>query len=185
MIVYISGGCKNGKSGFAEKIANFLYNKQDNLYYIATMKPCDNEDEKRIINHKKQREIFNFKTIEITKNIKNLENLCDLNSTFLLDSATALLANEMFLENGEFFPKAHKKVCDDLLYILKKVKNIVIVSDYIYADAIKYDDYTKAYKKGLAFIDKNCAQLADILIEVSYGNLIFYKGKEKLNLKNI
>lgn len=179
MIVYISGGCKNGKSSYAEKIANALKQKENPLYYIATMIPSDKEDEERIKRHKEQRKEFNFTTIELKRNINEIEKICDLDGTFLIDSTTALLSNEMFLEDGSFIENSYKKVANDLIYIVKKLKNVVIVSDYIFSDSINYDKYTENYKKGLGFIDKVLAKESDILIEVCYGNMIFYKGKEK------
>lgn len=178
MIVYISGGCKNGKSTIAENIASNLKQKSLPFYYIATMKPVDKEDEIRIKNHKKSRQHLGFETIEILENIKNLENMCNINGTFLIDSTTALLANEMF-KNNNINLDAYKKVCEDIVYIIKKLKNVVIVSDYIYSDCINYDNVTNVYKKGLAFIDKNCAKEADVLIEVCYNNIIIHKGKER------
>lgn len=180
MIVYISGGCKNGKSSYAEKIANNLREENKPFYYIATMISSDKEDEERIKRHIYQRKNFNFETVEIYKDIKNIEKVCNLEGTFLIDSTTALLANEMFLNNKQFIPNIYKKVAKDLIYIIKKMKNVVIVSDYIFSDSINYDEYTNQYRKGLAFIDKCCAAESDILIEVCYGNIIFYKGKEKL-----
>lgn len=180
MIIYISGGCKNGKSGYAEKIANYLKDDNNKFYYIATMCSSDTEDDERIERHRKEREKFNFKTIEIKKNIKDLENICDLQGTFLIDSVTALLSNEMFLTDGQFLEDAFKKVTDDLIYIIKKLKNVVIVSDYIFSDSIFYDKYTENYRKGLAFIDKACAKECDVLIEICYGNMIAYKGNKVL-----
>lgn len=185
MIVYISGGCKNGKSSYAEKIANSLKQKDRPFYYIATMIPCDIEDEERIKRHKIQREKFNFTTIDIKRNINELEKNCDLDGTFLIDSTTALLSNEMFLENGDFVEKSYEKVANDLIYIARKIKNVVLVSDYIFSDSINYDKYTKNYQKGLAFIDKKLAEESDVVIEVCYGNIIFYKGEEKFKDINI
>lgn len=177
MIVYISGGCKNGKSSIAEKIAFTLKQTDKPFYYIATMEPKDEEDKKRIEKHKKDREHLFFETIEIHKNIINLEKTLNLDGTFLIDSVTALLANEMF--NDNIIEDAYKKVSHDLLYIIEKMKNVVIVSDYIYSDSIQYDNTTKNYIKGLAYIDKTCSKKADILIEVCYNNIIVHKGKDK------
>ncbi|WP_250277453.1 bifunctional adenosylcobinamide kinase/adenosylcobinamide-phosphate guanylyltransferase [[Clostridium] colinum] len=179
MIVYVSGGCKNGKSSIAEKIAFSLKEEDKPFYYIATMCPTDEEDLIRIEKHKKNRLHLNFKTIEIQKDIKNIENLCDLKGTFLIDSVTALLANEMFKDN--LMLEAYKKVSEDLLYIISKMRNVVLVSDYIFSDSIKYDEITNTYKKGLAFIDKSCVKNADVLIEVCYNNIIVHKGKERFD----
>ncbi|WP_317366796.1 bifunctional adenosylcobinamide kinase/adenosylcobinamide-phosphate guanylyltransferase [uncultured Tyzzerella sp.] len=179
MVVYISGGCKNGKSSIAEKIAYSL--KEDNkpFYYIATMSPLDEEDKKRIIKHKKDREHLFFETIEIPTNIREIEKKCNLEGTFLIDSMTALLANEMFI-NNEVIDDAYKNIINDLLYIIPKMKNVIIVSDYIFSDSIKYDSITNKYKKGLAFIDRRCAKISDILIEVCYNNIIVHKGRERV-----
>lgn len=184
MIVYVSGGCKNGKSSIAEKISYSLKEDNNPFYYIATMCPCDNEDIKRIEKHKKDRQHLFFETIEIQRNIKNLENICDLRGTFLIDSVTALLANEMFI-NESIINNAYEKVTEDLLYIISKMKNVVLVSDYIFSDSILYDNITNQYKKGLAFIDKNCAKKSDILIEVCYNNIIIHKGKERFKEINL
>lgn len=184
MIVYISGGCKNGKSGIAEKIAYSLKENNKPFYYIATMCPYDEEDIKRIEKHKEDRKHLFFNTIEIQRNIKNLESICDLKGTFLIDSVTALLANEMFVDEN-VIDNAYKKVAEDLLYIISKMKNVVLVSDYIFSDSIKYDNITNQYKKGLAFIDKSCARVSDILIEVCYNNIIIHKGKERFEKINL
>ena len=70
MKIFVSGGCKNGKSTIAEKLAVSL--KKDNLYYIATMVPSDKEDENRILNHQKSREGLGFKTLEIPVDRKSV-----------------------------------------------------------------------------------------------------------------
>ena len=51
MIALVIGGAKSGKSMFAQNLAKSLENKSGKLYYIATMKPYDLEDLKRIENH--------------------------------------------------------------------------------------------------------------------------------------
>jgi hypothetical protein len=57
----------------------------------------------------------------------------------------------------------------------------VIVSDFIYSDAFLYDDFTEAYRRGLAFIDKKVAELSDVVIEVCAGNSIIHKGARLIN----
>ena len=62
MRIFISGGCKNGKSYYAQHLAKA---QQTNfLYYIATMQPVDSEDDERIIRHKQERDDWGFTTIE-------------------------------------------------------------------------------------------------------------------------
>lgn len=175
MIVFVSGGCKNGKSTYAENIAVKL-SKNGNLYYVATMLPVDDEDKERIVRHKKSREGKGFATVECGKDISQIMNVCDT-GTILLDSVTALLANEMFCSDGSVNKDAHIKIVNELKKVIDSVENIVFVSDYIYSDSQVYDELIECYRKSLSFIDCYLAKLANVVIDVSYTTLTFYKGK--------
>ena len=96
MIIFIIGGSKSGKSKIAESWASKLNSKDGRLVYLATMKPYDNEDLKRIEKHIENREKYNFITYEIHKNIENIINNLKKDDTVLLDSVTYLVTNEMF-----------------------------------------------------------------------------------------
>ena len=55
MNVFISGGCKNGKSMYAQKLAKETALREGKkLYYVATMRARDMEDENRIKRHRTQ-----------------------------------------------------------------------------------------------------------------------------------
>ncbi len=179
MKIFITGGCKNGKSTFAEKIISKLNASKKPMYYLATMIPSDEEDRERIIRHRKQREKLNFETIEIPYDIDECLNICKVEGAFLLDSITALYANEMFKPDGVINENAHEKVILNLSDLLKNVNSIVLVSDYIFSDAIIYDDLTKKYIKGLGEIHKHIAKLCNVVIEVPFGSLIIHKGLEE------
>lgn len=176
MKIFVSGGCKNGKSYYAQRLAKAQ--SASFLYYIATMRPADGEDDRRIIRHKAEREGWGFITIEQAENIEHILHKSDAAGSFLLDSATALLANEMFTEDGSVNENAAGKIIDGFSQILQSVQNIVIVSDYIYSDAMIYDDLTEKYRKNLASIDKYLAQTSDAVLEISYTNTIIHKGGE-------
>jgi len=178
MKIFISGGCKNGKSYYAQHLAKNQQNPGDKLYYIATMHPVDNEDGDRIKRHVKDRDGWGFETIEQPENINKILTKCDINGSFLLDSLTALLANEMFLSDGDINLNAAVKISAELTEVLNIVENIVIVSDYIYSDAELFDDLTDVYRKSLAKLDKVAAEKCDIVLECAYANIIFHKGRE-------
>lgn len=187
MNVFISGGCKNGKSTYAENIAVLLSKNAKPLYYIATMRPVDGEDELCIARHRQSREGLGFHTVECGEDISKITQLCKTSGTYLLDSATALLANEMFLPHAQVNEQAYIKIADELATVFCSVSNMVIVSDYLYSDAELYDEFTESYRKGLSVIDRRCAALCDVVIEVCFGTLIFHKGQallEKLYERN-
>lgn len=176
MKILITGGCKNGKSTYAQDMIVKL-SKENERYYIATMKPTDEEDILRIKRHIEDRDGYNFVTIEQHKDIANILAFLDENSSVLLDSSTALLANEMFLENEEYNQSAYEKISEEIIDISNLVKNIVVVSDYIYSDAYRYEEMTENYKFGLAYIDKRLAKEFDVVIDMCFSIPIFLKGE--------
>jgi adenosylcobinamide kinase/adenosylcobinamide-phosphate guanylyltransferase len=184
MKIFISGGCKNGKSCYAQRLAQAqgvaqrVAKRTGSLYYIATMKPVDPEDDERILRHRCDREGWGFTTIEQPVDIEHILDKCDRNHSFLLDSLTALLANEMFLPDGNVNEQAVKKITNGLRQITDNINNIVIVSDNIYSDAFLYDPLTTQYRKSLAEIDRAVAGSCDVVLEAVYTNLIVHKGTE-------
>ena len=183
MNIFISGGCKNGKSYHAQKLA-CLMAKENNLplYYLATMIPTDDEDKARIARHLKERDGWGFETIEQSTNICACLNgrtisgkLVDSSGVFLLDSVTALLSNEMFRPDGTFDLNAPQRVAEQLLELAHHTGNTVFVSDYIYSDALIYDKLTEKYRQGLAYADRCLAAECHKVLEVSYGVVNHFK----------
>lgn len=177
MNIFISGGNKNGKSGYAQDIAVKLADG-GSLYYVATMIPYDDEDRLRVRRHIENRAGMGFETIEAGRNIQSVFDRADEKGTFLVDSTTALLLNEMFPEThaGEADPAAAERCIEGLLEMCDRAGNAIFVSDYIYSDAARYDDFTENYRSSLASIDRALAGRCDTVIEVCAGNLIVHKG---------
>ena len=172
MSTFISGGCKNGKSFYAQRIAQAGGRP---LYYIATMIPRDAEDDARIARHRKEREGWGFETLERGTDILSCLDRADPNGSFLLDSVTALLSNEMFTDDG-MDAQAPEKIARELVEFVRRAPKTVLVSDYIYSDANLYDDWTEAYRRGLARIDRALAAACDDVLEVVHGQVVVHKG---------
>jgi adenosylcobinamide kinase/adenosylcobinamide-phosphate guanylyltransferase len=179
MKIFISGGCKNGKSYYAQHLAKCQQNGDTGaLYYVATMLSADKEDDERIKRHREEREGWGFTTIEQQRNIEIILSKCDCNGSFLLDSLTALLANEMFRTDGSIYTDAYEKIAAGICTILDQIENIVIVSDYIYGDALPYDSLTEEYRKSLAVLDRLAAKHCDTVLEVCHTQVITHKGED-------
>ena len=181
MIVLITGGAKNGKSSLAQEIALALAHG-GSRYYIATMIPSDGEDLERIRLHRLDRAGMGFQTIECGRNILSCLDQADPHGSFLLDSTTALLLNELFPDpSGCHMDVDSAQRCgDDLVILAQRVENIVIVSDGIYSDAQRYDEVTETYRRCLAQIDRKLAAVADTVLEVSCGHILVHKGVNPL-----
>ncbi|WP_270567463.1 bifunctional adenosylcobinamide kinase/adenosylcobinamide-phosphate guanylyltransferase [Clostridium beijerinckii] len=172
----IIGGSKSGKSEVGEKIALTL--NRNKAIYIATMNPYDKEDEDRIEKHKKSREGLNFKTLEVTKDLDSVINIINCKDTVLIDSITSLLTNEMFVENN-IIKNPSLKILNDIRQVMNNAKNVVSVSDYIFNDAIQYDEITENFKKELAIINRGLANYCENVIECSFGLIKYIKHEEK------
>ena len=174
MRVFISGGAKNGKSSLAQELAVQLSGDRPR-YYVATMIPVDEEDRQRIRRHVADRAGMGFETVECGRHILSCLDGVDQNGTFLLDSVTALLMNEMFVD-GAIDDGAGARCARELTEFIRSVKNAVIVSDAIYSDAARYDEITELYRASLARADRACAAACDTVIEMTAGQMIIHKG---------
>ena len=176
MHTFISGGCKNGKSWYAQRIAQTAGKP---LYYVATMISTGEEDDQRIARHIRERDGWGFATLECGRDILSCLKDADCTGSFLLDSVTALLANEMFRPEG-FDPSAPERVAAELEAFARRTGSAVFVSDFIYGDAQRYDEWTEGYRRGLALIDRRLAACCDNVLEVSSGCVICHKGVRPL-----
>lgn len=174
MNIYITGGCKNGKSTLALNIARSLSAGRP-MYYVATMNPSDDEDVDRIRRHRLEREGLGFATLEIYTGIQQCLDKVARESVLLIDSTTALLANEMF-GSGCADSSARMRVIEGLERVLGGVGDIVMVSDYIYSNAELFNVYTDMYISALAAVDRRMAHLCDAVIELCNGCATFHKG---------
>ena len=177
MIVLFSGGAKNGKSDYAQDLAARL--SEGKHYYVATMIPADGEDHARIRRHLDSRAGMGFETLEQGRNLLECLERADPEGSFLLDSTTALLLNEIYPDHTTWKPDeaAPERVAREVVEFCRRVKHAVVVSDAIYSDARRYDAETELYRRGLALIDREVAKIADTVVEASAGQFIVYKGE--------
>jgi adenosylcobinamide kinase/adenosylcobinamide-phosphate guanylyltransferase len=174
--IFITGGCKNGKSTRAERLAIQLRQPGRPLYYVATMASSGLEDDARISRHQKSRKGLGFQTIEAKRDIHTIADGIDPLGSVLLDSVTALYLNEMLTPEFDVDPASTAKVARDLTSLLDRLEDIVLVSDYIYSDAGFFSDLTVFYRQGLATLDRLLASRCDVVIEACFGNFIIHKG---------
>lgn len=175
MNIFISGGCKNGKSFFAQRLAKEMAKKERPLYYIATMDPHDEEDEARIARHRDERSGWGFETVEQPRDLCGCLDRAVRSGVFLLDSVTAIMANEMFPFDGKSADSDGSRTADDLCRFAEKTGNTVFVSDFIYSDAAFYDEATENYRRALAMADRRLASICERVYEVSFGNTLRLK----------
>ena len=169
MIVLITGGSKCGKSALAE---NLFRNFQGKKFYIATMIPYGDEAEQAIERHRKIRKDKNFHTIEKYTDIQDID--IPENSGVLLECMGNLCANEMFSEEKICNPV--EKIISGIEKLSEKCSLLVIVSNNVGCDGLKYGFETAYYIKYLGQINQRIALISDTVIECVYGIPIILKG---------
>ena len=179
MFIFIAGSTRSGKSEYAEKLLLKL-SKNSKKIYIATSIIFDPEILERIKIHQQRRKNFGFITIEKSHNLGEI--YIPENSSVLIESLSVLTANEMFCD-GKINLDISQKIYDDLMKILDKSENLIIVSDDVFCDGIIYDDLTEKYMKNLAELHIKLANISDEVIEICSGLPIFYKSPSII-LKN-
>lgn len=96
-----------------------------------------------------------------------------------LDSATALLANEMFRPDGTMDKDAGARSAQELLALARSCRHLVCVCDDLWRDGQDYDPWTEEYRRQLAGICRKLAAEFDAVAEVICGLPQFYKhGKD-------
>ena len=141
-IIFITGGVRSGKSSFAEKLAEKIYNNskdKQKIAYIATGVPIDNEFKKRISIHKKNRKLI-FETYEEDIYIdKQLKNIFSKHNIFLFECLTTWLGNLYHKKEIDRIKEANN-IIDNIIGFSKINKNKKI-------DTIKLIDSLDRNKK--------------------------------------
>lgn len=181
MKILILGGSKSGKSDFAQQVALKLAGG-GTRYYVATLQNTGTEaDLATVASHLQRREGMGFETVEQGRSILSCLEKTDPGGTFLVDSVTTLLTNELFPpeRNYETDGAAAQRCCRELTQLADLVRHIVIVSDDLSRDAAHYDPATEAFRRGLGTIHCHLAQICDVVMEMSFAALTVHKGEWK------
>lgn len=175
MKILITGGCKMGKSDMAQDLTIYL-SKEGARYYVATMIPTDHEDLSRIQKHLDNRAGLGFDTIECGRHIEDALKTNGGRGAYLLDSVTALMANEMF-QGAVYDRDAAARILPEIRHFLDESDHAVLVFDGIYSDAAVYDEMTENYRASLAFLLRELAAVCDTVVEMTAGQPDLVKGE--------
>ena len=184
MIIFIAGGVKGGKSMFAQCISKQLV-QDGKLFYLATMMPYDNEDRLRIERHILDRAGWGFDTIEEGMNFDNITTKLSSNDVILLDSVTAYVQNNLFDAEGINYSLEPKELAMQIKRLSDKVKDIVIVSDYIFSDSLIYQDATDLFKKNMGNTHIEICKYADVVLECAFSRIKVWKNDVDFDFNGI
>ena len=168
MLILVSGGSGSGKSEFAEGLVVSAGLKE--RVYLATMQVWDQESVRRVERHRAMRAGKGFATLECPTGLERLE--VPAGSAVLLEDLSNLSANEYFSDDRE---GAFERVLAGVEQAAARAGLLVVVTNELYSDGVRYDPETAAYLDLLARLNRAIAARADGVYEVVCGIPVAWK----------
>ena len=179
-MILLYAGSASGKSHIAEDMAvNIAKRRGTGLIYIATMEANSDAAKARIKKHRAAREGKGFYTIEEPYRLVT-HAFSVRNKTVLLECVATYCSNVYYKNKGSQIASTNEiyEMADDIVTQILKLKEnayeLVIVTNNLFDDGVKYDEWTESYLKLLAIVNSNLAKECDRFFEVSNGLLIEY-----------
>lgn len=169
MNILVTGGSASGKSEYAENLALRLGGP---LFYIATMKPWDQECLARIEKHRRQRAGKGFETVECYGDLSDVA--LPRRGTVLLECMGNLTANVLFADAPSHDPE--QAVMQGLSHLQGQCGHLVVVTNEVFSDGRCYDAETTRYLRLLAALNAHMGRTFDAVTEVVCGIALAQKG---------
>ena len=177
-MIVVMGGSGSGKSAYAEQLV--MEQPERNRYYLATMRIYDAEGEKKVARHRRMRAEKGFATIECPTDIA--KNLPKEKGTVLLECMSNLVANELFSDgipvDGAKRKAVVEKVVSEVALLKQHATELIVVTNNVFEDGIRYDEGTMEYLKALGEINTGISAMAEEVIEVVVGIPIQVKAEQ-------
>jgi len=172
-MIFVTGGCRSGKSRYALHYANQHFSKK---LFMATCEALDEEMTQRIENHKKVRGL-EWQTIEEPVEIvsKINEHGAD-GGVILIDCLTLWLYNLLTRwDNDLRIMEETEKLIDSLK---KSPTSSILVSNEVGMGIVPADPLSRRYRDLLGTMNQRIAEALDTVIFMVSGIPLFLKGKE-------
>ncbi|MEA3363922.1 MAG: bifunctional adenosylcobinamide kinase/adenosylcobinamide-phosphate guanylyltransferase [Thermodesulfobacteriota bacterium] len=177
-LTYISGGCRSGKSNYAQELAEGLPGKRA---YVATCPRIDEEMEQRIAHHQQQRSDRDWETIEAPLNLIEAVEAASHFDVLLIDCLTLWINNLLYAAEQEGPPLTEQMIreqCIELVNICRKTdQTIIFVTNELGMGLVPIDPVSRRYRDCLGRCNQTIAQLADKAVFMVSGIPLTLKGE--------
>ncbi len=172
-MIFITGGCRSGKSRYALHYANQHFSKK---LFLATSEALDEEMAQRIENHKKVRGP-EWQTIEEPVDIVNkIKEGGGESEVILIDCLTLWLYNLLMRwDNDLRIMEETEKLINSLK---KSPTSSILVSNEVGMGIVPADPLSRRYRDLLGAMNQRIAEALDTVIFMVSGIPLFLKGKE-------
>jgi adenosylcobinamide kinase/adenosylcobinamide-phosphate guanylyltransferase len=172
-LIFITGGCRSGKSQYALDYANRHFQKK---LYLATCQALDEEMMQRVENHKRLRGPEWLTMEEPIEIVDQMKRFGDGVEVILLDCLTLWISNLLLKWDNDL--KIMEET-DRLIHTLRERRtSILIVSNEVGMGIVPADSLSRRFRDLSGVTNQKISGEADAVIFMISGMPIFLKGKE-------
>lgn len=176
MSVLVTGGARSGKSRYAEALARYWAGEE--VTYIATLEPSDDEMTRRIAQHQARRP-GGWHTVEVRLGVAGAI-LEAATQTVLLDCLSGFVSN-LLLEHeggGEVAViRAVSEAVEEVLDAVRKTqKCVIVVTNEVGSGVVPAYALGRWYRDALGRANARVAGVADAVVLMSVGLPQILKG---------
>ena len=177
-IVLVTGGCRSGKSAFAQGLAESLPGRR---VYVATCPVVDGEMRQRIRKHQEARAASHWDTIEEPMRLDSALLSAGNYDVVLVDCLTLWINNLMYQprqRNGQDVSEEQvAQRCGEVLAVAcKHPGTVVFVTNEVGMGVVPENALARRYRDLVGRCNQVIAAGADIVALISCGIPLFLKG---------
>ena len=169
-MIYVSGGCRSGKSSFAQELAE---SSEGSRVYVATCPRIDGEMDQRILKHQQDRKGANWSTVEEPYDLAHaVSTVCDFD-VVLIDCLTLWVNNLQYRaeqQGSELTEAGVAEECDKVIAECRKhCGKIILVSNEVGMGLVPESALARRYRDLIGRCNQKFARAADEAIFVVSG----------------
>lgn len=172
-LIFVTGGCRSGKSQFALDYANRHFRKK---LYLATCEALDEEMARRVEDHKKRRGL-DWLTVEepihVAEAIRQHQHDTEV---IVLDCMTLWLSNLLMRQ------KSDHEIVNEVSRVIDTVKrsqtSLIFVSNEVGMGIVPIEPVGRRFRDLSGMANQKIAEAADRVVFMVSGIPTFLKGQE-------
>ena len=170
-VIFITGGCRSGKSRFALNYTNQHFSKK---IYLATCEALDEEMAQRIEHHKKMRGPEWHTIEEPVEIVDKIRQYGDKVEVILLDCITLWLSNILMKWDSD--SRIMNEVDRSVNVIKQSPTSFIIVSNEVGMGIVPAEPLGRRFRDLSGMVNQKIAEVADTVIYMVSGIPLFLKG---------
>jgi adenosyl cobinamide kinase/adenosyl cobinamide phosphate guanylyltransferase len=168
MTYLITGGVRSGKSSYAEALAKYFANE---ILYIATLEPSDEEMKTRIVKHQARRP-KTWRTLEVKLELPQVIQACS-EKVILVDCLSGFVSNVLLEYEHAGEDVVIEKVLESITELTKVLrassKIIIIVTNEVGNGVVPAYPLGRWFRDALGLSNQRVAKMADAVSLITVG----------------